>query len=112
MPQLEDVRIVIQRGDGADGVVIEVVAVGAGHQAVDLIVGKVDGEGLVDGRCALGVGQLGEGRDLLKGERGDVLGHIEAATLGQAVYDGLGEGNGGLAAAARVDVEVLAGFAG
>ena len=56
MPQLEDVGVGIKGGDGADALVVEVVAIGLGHQLVDHLGGKIDAEGLVDTRGALRIG--------------------------------------------------------
>ena len=112
MPQLDDMRAVVDGGDGADLVGVEVVAVRFAHQVCDLVVGDVDVEGAVDGCRALGVGQIGKREDLLERHRGDFLGDENAASRGKAAHHGGGERNGLAAFAARVDVAVLAERAG
>ena len=59
MPQLQDMCVLVKRGDGADGFVVEVRAICARHDAVDGLVGEVDVEALVNRRSALGVRQVG-----------------------------------------------------
>ena len=107
MPELEYVGVIVKRGDGANFGVVEVFAVRALPQAIDLLIGKVDVECLVNESCALGVGKLGQLDDVVDGERGDFLRDVKTATLSEAVNDGFGEGNGLGAAAARVGVEVV-----
>lgn len=101
MPQLQDVGALVQRGNGADGLIIEIVAIGAAHELVDGLVGQIDVERLVDGGRPLGVGETRQSADLVKAQRRQLFGNVETAALGQAVDDGLGERHR-LAAAPRV----------
>ena len=108
MPQFEDVGVLVKRGDGADGLGIEVRSIGALHQLVDERIGQVDVESLVDGGRSLGIGHLREIDDFLHRQRRKLLGHVKATALGQAVHDGLGEGHGCFNGSARVNITVRA----
>ncbi len=82
MPQLEDVSALVEGGDGADGRVVEVPAIGTAHELVDGAVGKVDVERLVHCRGPFGIGQRCQGGDLLDGHGGQLLGDVQSAACG------------------------------
>ena len=82
MPQLKDVGVGIKGGDGADALVVEVVAIGLGHQLVDNLLGQIDAEGLVDARRALRIGQLRQLADLIERKLGDMLRNVQPAAVG------------------------------
>lgn len=77
-----------KRRDGADALVVEVVAVSLGHKRFDGFGGQIHVERPIDARRALGVRQLGQRSDLVEGKLGDAFGHVQAAARGQAVDDG------------------------
>lgn len=108
VPQLQDVGALVQRGNGADGLIIEIVAIGAAHELVDGLVGQIDVERLVDGGRPLGVGETRQSADLVKAQRRQLFGNVETAALGQAVDDGLGERHRLAGCSTRVHVQVLA----
>ena len=107
VPQLEDVGVGIKGGDGADALVVEVVAIGLGHQLVDHLGGKIDAEGLVDTRGALRIGQLSQLADLVERKLGDMLRNVQSAAICQAVDNGFGEFNGLVDASSRIDIAIL-----
>ena len=107
VPQLEHVRVGVEGGDGTDVLVVEVLSVRLRHEIFDCFGIQIDIERLVDARCALGVRHIRERRDLAKREARQVFGHVEPASVGQPVDDGFGEGDGGVAESAGVDVAIL-----
>ena len=92
MPQLEHMGGVVDGVDGADGLVVETVAVGCFHKLVDLAVGQVDVEGAVDVCCALGVRELRQRQDFFQAEVWKRFGDEEPAAIGKAFHNGFGEG--------------------
>ena len=107
VPQLKDMGVGIKGGDGADALVVEVVAIGLCHKLVYDLSGKVDAEGLVDACGALRIGQLSQLADLIERQLGDMLRNVQSAAICQAVDNGLGEFNGLVDASARIDIAIL-----
>ena len=107
VPQFEHVDVVAKRGDGADGLVVELAAVRLGCNLLELLVGQVDLESAVDPRSAFRIGELGEGADLVERQLGHALGNVQSAACSQAVDDGLGERDRTLGCSAGVDVTVV-----
>ena len=97
----------IKGGDGADTLIVEVVAIGLGHQLVDHLLGQVDAEGFVDARRALRIGQLRQLANLIERKLGDMLRNVQSAAVGQAVDNGFGEFDGLVDASARIDITIL-----
>ena len=63
MEQLEHMDAVAQVHDGGDALVVELGAVGTGHEGVDCVVGDVDLKRAVHACGALGIGEFGERAD-------------------------------------------------
>ena len=106
VPQLEHVRVGVERGDRADLGRVEVVAVDLFHEAVDNIVGKVDLERAVHVRGALGVGHPRQRQDLVHRHLGDGLGNVQSSARREAVDHGFGECGGLGRLAPRVDIQI------
>ena len=107
VPQLQHVGLRVERREGADALVVEVLPIGLRHEGVHDLVRQVDVERPVYAGGALRIGKVGQRQDVFQGERGNALGHVQPASLRQPVDDGFREGDRTVCAPARVDVEVL-----
>ncbi len=104
VPEFEDEAAVADLAHRSRGRIVEILAVGLGQKAGQALIGQIEPETTENGPGPFGIGQAGQGDDLVERETGQRLRNVESPPVGDAPDDHFTEGRPGGIEAASVAV--------
>ena len=106
MPELKHVGVRIERGNRANSLIVEPVAIRCFHELIDFGIGQIDAKRTINEGCALGVGELRQGKNAVQAKLGKRFRDEKTAAFGEPFNDGFGKGDRSRTPSARVNIAI------